>query len=49
MNCSECNSLIEDGLIYKRNDINMFTGKPMVLRWYICSNENCGVNAPCPN
>ena len=49
MKCEECNTLIEEDCTYSRNDINMFTGKPMVLRWYICLNENCGVNLPCPS
>ena len=47
MRCEECNTLIEEGCMYPRNDFNMFTRKPMIMIWYICL--NCGVNLPCPS
>lgn len=46
MKCGECGSAIEDDCTYKRGDFNMFTRKPMSTVWYICINENCGVNLP---
>jgi hypothetical protein len=49
MRCEECNTLIEEGCTYPRNDFNMFTMKPMVSMWYICTNENCGVSGICPD
>jgi len=46
MKCGECGSAIENDCTYKRSDFNMFTRKPMSTVWYICINENCGVNLP---
>ena len=43
--CQECGSAIDEGLVYTHpGDFNRLTGGPM--KWYICSNENCGVSAP---
>jgi hypothetical protein len=46
MRCEECNTDIDEGHTYERSDFNMFTRKPMMMLWYVCSNENCGVNLP---
>lgn len=46
MKCGECETKIDMGYTFKRNDFNMFTNKPMVSIWYVCINENCGVSLP---
>ena len=42
--CGECGQGYGEGMVYPRNDFNMFTMKPMVSMWYIC---DCGVSLPC--
>lgn len=45
--CEECKTEITDGYTFERSDFNMFTRKPMIMTWYVCSNESCGVCLPC--
>ena len=39
--CAECQTVIDEGTVYVMPNDNG-------IKWYVCMNENCGVNQPLP-
>jgi hypothetical protein len=41
LECAECQTVIDEGTVYVMPNDNG-------IKWYVCMNENCGVNQPLP-